>query len=157
MKDQLYVSLDLLGSLPQAVVISVGEQIIAGVITLVKSHRDVIKYVNILCPAPDRCLIVIRSQTEWALVFALIRMTMVQPEASRQSFDLLISLSCEGPEQCVGADNFVGIINLLDEYATAAGVVAERAQRDSRVSAVQSPQYVLHVVRSSRSDIPLET
>ena len=46
MKDQLYVSLDLLGSLPQPVVLSVGEQIIAGLVTLVKTHRDVITYVR---------------------------------------------------------------------------------------------------------------
>ena len=87
-----------------------------------------------------------RSQTEWALVFALIRMTMVQPEASRQSFDLLMSLASEGPEQCVRADNIVGIVNLLDEYATAASFVAEREQRDRRSSTVHSPQYVLITV-----------
>ena len=47
MRDQLYLSLDLLGSLPQSVVISVGEQVMSGVVTLVKSYREVIMYVHI--------------------------------------------------------------------------------------------------------------
>lgn len=71
-----------------------------------------------------------------------MRNTMVQPEASRQSFDLLLALATEGPGQCVRPDNFVGIINLLDEYATAAGNAAEREQKDRRASSIQSPQYV---------------
>ena len=80
------------------------------------------------------------SQTEWALVFALMRMAMAQPEASRQSFDLLLSLTTEGAEQCVHSDNFVGVVNLLDEFASAAGAVAERERREKRGSNTQSPQ-----------------
>jgi brefeldin A-resistance guanine nucleotide exchange factor 1 len=143
MRDQLYVSLDLLGSLPQPVVVSVGEQIISGVVTLVKSHRDVIVCVHEYHISAKAHSLYCRSHTEWALVFALMRMAMAQPEASRQSFDLLLSLTSEGPDQCVHADNFVGIINLLDEYATTAGSVAERQQKERRSSNAQSPQCVL--------------
>jgi brefeldin A-resistance guanine nucleotide exchange factor 1 len=51
---------------------------------------------------------VLRSQTEWNLVLALIRSTMAHPEAARLSFELIQALTEEGPDNAVVLDNFLG-------------------------------------------------
>ncbi|KAF9518905.1 hypothetical protein BS47DRAFT_1379647 [Hydnum rufescens UP504] len=56
LRDQLYIALDLLGSLPPVIVSAVAEQLTAGIALIIKQHRDVIS-----------------SSTEWGLVFALIK------------------------------------------------------------------------------------
>ncbi|KAF5372839.1 hypothetical protein D9758_001701 [Tetrapyrgos nigripes] len=114
-RDQIYLSLDLLSDLPTTIMNSVAEQIIAGVILLVQKHRDII-----------------RSQTEWNLVFALVRFTLSHPEAARQSFDLVSSLVVDGPEQLVTGDNFAGLVTLLDDFATNASISIESQQRQGR-------------------------
>lgn len=43
MRDQLYISLDLLANLPVQVVNHVGEQIVLGLVSLTNAHRDVIR------------------------------------------------------------------------------------------------------------------
>ena len=43
LRDQIYVSFDLISGLPQSVVSSVGEQVVAGVILIVQKHRDIIR------------------------------------------------------------------------------------------------------------------
>ncbi|KAL5490206.1 GEA2 [Sanghuangporus weigelae] len=134
LRDQLYVSLDLIGSLPASVATSVGEQIIAGVVELVKSHRNII-----------------RSQTEWGLVFALMRSSMRQPAASRHVFELLTTLVADGPEQCVSSDNFAGLVSLLDEYASAAGSAAENAGQRDRRRESEAPLYELAIQRGKQS------
>lgn len=111
-----------MGSLPPSVTSSVGEQVITGVIQLVKLHRGII-----------------RSQTEWGLVFALMRSSMRQPAASRQSFELLTALVADGPEQCVSTDNFAGLVNLLDDYASAAGSAVENAGNRDRRKGSETP------------------
>ncbi|KAJ7093181.1 hypothetical protein C8R44DRAFT_835540 [Mycena epipterygia] len=115
LRDQIYVSLDILSCLPPSVATSVAEQIVAGVLLLVQNHKDIIS-----------------SQTEWNLVFALLRSTISHPEAARPSFELLTSLVSDGPNQTVTIDNFSGLLNLLDEFATGAGVVAEGHQHQGR-------------------------
>lgn len=94
---------------------SVAEQIIAGVLLLVQNHKDIIS-----------------SQTEWNLVFGLLRSTILHPEAARPSFELITSLVSDGPEQTVTIDNFSGLLALLDDFATTAGVVAEDQHRQGR-------------------------
>jgi len=108
MRDQLYISLDLLANLPVQVVNHVGEQIVLGLVSLANAHRDVIS-----------------SQTEWNMVFALTRNAMRQPAALRIAFDLAVSLSSDGPEQCVTIDNFSGLVGLLDEFAVSANQAIE--------------------------------
>ncbi|KAF8184945.1 Sec7-domain-containing protein [Mycena galopus ATCC 62051] len=115
LRDQIYISFDLLSCLPPSVATSVGEQIVSGVILLVQNHREIIS-----------------SQTEWNLVFALLRTTISHPEAARPSFELLTALVSDGPEQTVTLDNFNGLLNLLDDFATAAGTVAENRHQQGR-------------------------
>jgi hypothetical protein len=72
------------------------------------------------------------SQTEWNLIFALIRSTISHPEAARLSFDLITGLASDGPEQLVTADNFSGLITVLDDFATTAGTSTESQQHQGR-------------------------
>ena len=91
------------------------EQVAAGIILIVSKHKEIIS-----------------SQTEWHLVFALLRSTIPHPEASRQSFELIEALVADGPGQRITVDNYGGIIAVLDEYATAAGVVTDSQQQGRR-------------------------
>ncbi|KAI5124326.1 hypothetical protein M0805_008933 [Coniferiporia weirii] len=122
LRDQLYVSLDLLGSLPTSITVSVGEQVMAGLVVLVRTRRDII-----------------RSQTEWGLVFALMRSAMKQSAASRQSFELLLSLVSDGAEQCVTVDNFGGLVSILENYASAAGSAVEDSGQHDKRKGAESP------------------
>ncbi|KAF8636714.1 hypothetical protein AX17_003517 [Amanita inopinata Kibby_2008] len=122
LRDQVYVSFDLLSGLPSSIASSVGEQVAAGVILIIQKHREIIG-----------------SATEWNLVFALIRSTMPHPEASRLSFDLISSLTSEGPTQHIMLDNFSGLILILDEFATAAGILTETQHyRNRRIEPLTS-------------------
>jgi len=71
---------------------------------------------------------IISSQTEWNLVFALIRSTISHPEAARVSFELVAHLASDGPDQFVTVDNFGGLITLLDDFATSASLSVEMQQ-----------------------------
>ncbi|PBK77654.1 Sec7-domain-containing protein [Armillaria solidipes] len=115
LRDQIYVSFDLLSGLTPAIANSVAEQVISGVILIVQKHRDVIS-----------------SQTEWNLVFALVRSTISHPEAARLSFELVTSLVADGPQQFITVDNFSGLITLLDEFASIAGTSVQSQQHGRR-------------------------
>ncbi|KIJ34647.1 hypothetical protein M422DRAFT_782793 [Sphaerobolus stellatus SS14] len=119
MRDQLYLALDVVGSLPPSVLNGVAEQVVAGVILIVQRYRRMI-----------------RSQTEWALVFSLVRKTMAHPEASKHSFGLVQDLASDKPEDSVTPDSFVGLIAVLDDFALAAGASLEgQKRRDKRIPA----------------------
>lgn len=91
---------------------SVAEQIMSGLILIVQNHREVIS-----------------SQTEWNIVLALVRSSISNLEAARASFDLIQRLTTDGPEQCISADNIVGLVAVLDDFAAAAGIMAEVEQQ----------------------------
>ncbi|KAI0273816.1 hypothetical protein BC834DRAFT_855713 [Gloeopeniophorella convolvens] len=115
LRDQIYLSFDLLGGLPPPVASSVAEQIISGLVLIVQNHRGVIS-----------------SQTEWNIVLALVRAGVSNLEAARVSFEFIEQLVADGPEQCVNADNVPGLVAVLDDFATAAGVAAEVEQQHAR-------------------------
>ncbi|KAJ7684708.1 hypothetical protein DFH06DRAFT_1355274 [Mycena polygramma] len=127
LRDQIYISLDLLSCLPHPVATSVAQQIVAGVLLLVQNHRDIIS-----------------SQTEWNLVFGLLRSTITHPEAARPSFELITSLVSDGPDQTVTIDNFSGLLNLLDDFASSAGALVEgqhhQGRRQEPLTSANSPQ-----------------
>ncbi|KAJ6547119.1 Sec7-domain-containing protein [Mycena capillaripes] len=126
LRDQIYISFDLLSCLPPSVATSVAEQVVAGVLLLVQNHKDIIS-----------------SQTEWNLVFGLLRSTISHPEAARLSFELITGLVSDGPDQIVTIDNFSGLLNLLEEFATSAGAVAEnqlhQRRRQEPLTSANSP------------------
>ncbi|KAF9049397.1 Sec7-domain-containing protein [Hymenopellis radicata] len=127
LRDQLYVSFDLLAGLKPVIANSVAEQIISGLVLIVQKHQSVI-----------------RSQTEWNLVFVLMRSTISHPEASRLSFDLITNLVSEGPEQHVSPDNLPGLVQLLDDFVSTAGLTIEnqqhRGRRRDATTATSTPQ-----------------
>jgi brefeldin A-resistance guanine nucleotide exchange factor 1 len=45
LRDQVYVSFDLLSGLPPPIASSVGEQVVAGLILIIQKHRDIIRSV----------------------------------------------------------------------------------------------------------------
>ncbi|CAE6427640.1 unnamed protein product [Rhizoctonia solani] len=114
LRDQIYISLDTLGGLPPMVFNAVTEQIVAGLALLVQEHPTIIS-----------------SQTEWALVFSLLRGSIANTEASKTAHDLLIQIAST-PER-VSSDNVNGLITSLEEFAIAAGSsVAGKRQRQAR-------------------------
>jgi brefeldin A-resistance guanine nucleotide exchange factor 1 len=44
MRDQLYLSLDLLGSLPSASLNGVSEQVMGGIVNLIGTHEGLVRY-----------------------------------------------------------------------------------------------------------------
>ncbi|TFK42763.1 Sec7-like domain is implicated in guanine nucleotide exchange function [Crucibulum laeve] len=115
LRDQIYLSFDLLAGLPSSIANSVGEQVAAGVILIIQQHRDIIG-----------------SQTEWNLVFALLRSTIPHPEAARISFDLISTLIDAGPDQPLTVDNFSGLVTVLDDFASTAGAMTENHRHKGR-------------------------
>lgn len=125
------MSLDLLSGLPSDVAASVAEQIVVGVISLVQKYREIIRCAwRMLLHCC--CLYLLRSQTEWKLVFALLRSTISHSEAAKLSFNLLNSLVIDGPGQLVTMDNFSALVTLLNDFATLAGSTVEAHQNQGR-------------------------
>ncbi|KAI0374734.1 Sec7-domain-containing protein [Pilatotrama ljubarskyi] len=120
LRDQIYLSFDLLARLPPAVASSVAEQVVTGLTLILQQHRDIV-----------------HSQTEWNVVFALLRSTISHPEAARQSFEILSSIA-SGPEELVTADNFLGLVNALDEFATVAGIAVDAQQQGRRTQSLNA-------------------
>lgn len=48
------------------------------------------------------------------------------------SFDLITSIASDGSDQLVTVDNFPGLITLLDDFATIAGMASEGRQQKGR-------------------------
>ncbi|KAG9102674.1 GDP/GTP exchange factor for ARF [Ceratobasidium sp. 370] len=109
LRDQIYISFDILGGLPPVVFSATAEQTVAGLALLVQEHPTIVS-----------------SQTEWALVFGLMRRSIVNPEAARVSLELLVQLASTPGR--VTPDNISGLITSLEDFAATAGngVVAKR-------------------------------
>ncbi|RPD79920.1 Sec7-domain-containing protein [Lentinus tigrinus ALCF2SS1-7] len=125
LRDQIYLSFDLLARLPPTIESAVAEQVVAGLTLILQQHRDIV-----------------RSQTEWNVVFALLRSTISHPEASRQAFEILAGLAVENNQELVTPDNFIGLVNALDDFATAAGIAVDAQQQGRRtqsLAAANSP------------------
>ncbi|BEJ15721.1 hypothetical protein CspHIS471_0503260 [Cutaneotrichosporon sp. HIS471] len=106
LRDQLYLALDVLRSLPSSVLNAVSEQLMAGVAKILEKDSGVVK-----------------SQTEWGLIIALFRATVAHPEASKVTLAIVQKMATGG-EPGLSPDNFAGVVALLDEFATAAGAAA---------------------------------
>jgi brefeldin A-resistance guanine nucleotide exchange factor 1 len=127
LRDQLYIALDVLRSLPSSVLNAVSEQLMAGVAKILEKDSGVVK-----------------SQTEWGLIIALFRATVAHPEASKVTLAIVQKMATGG-EPGLSADNFAGVVALLDEFATAAGAAAagrhqmSRRRSDGAVAATLGP------------------
>lgn len=69
-----------------------------------------------------------RSQTEWGLITALFRATVAHPEASKVTLELVQKTTSGVVGSGLTADNYQGMVAILDEFATAAGAAAMRVQ-----------------------------
>lgn len=121
LRDQIYVSFDLLAGLPPQTAGAVAEQIAAGLALVLSKYAGII-----------------RSQTEWNIVFALMKSTIHHTEASRQTFELVETLVSDGPDSRVTMDNFPGLVTVLDEYATVASLATEAQQQGRRTQALNA-------------------
>ncbi|KAK8865894.1 hypothetical protein IAR55_001042 [Kwoniella newhampshirensis] len=129
LRDQLYIALDVLRSLPSTVLNAVSEQLMAGVARILEKDTTVIK-----------------NHTEWNLVIALFRATVAHPEASKVTLAIVqkMATSSNGsgrPE--LTPDNYAGVVALLDEFATAAGAAVAGRQQQHRRSSSIGPQATL--------------
>lgn len=121
LRDQVYVAFDLLTGLPPTISNLVGEQVVSGLILVIQKHKDII-----------------RSQTEWNLIFALIRSTLAHAEAARMSFELIEALAAEGPDNSVSLDNFLGLLTVLDDFASSASTLQEQQNKGRRAEPLSS-------------------
>ena len=124
MRDQLYLALDVLRSLPSTVLNAVSEQLITGIARILEKDSSVV-----------------RSQTEWGLIIALFRATVAHPEASKVTLSIVQKVATGKDGLELSGDNFGGVVALLDEFATAAGAAAAGRQQQNRRSSgnAQSP------------------
>lgn len=86
---------------------------------------------------------IVRSQTEWNVIFALLRSTISHTEASRQSFDILSSLA-QSTQGLVTIDNYTGLVNAFDEFATAASVAVDAQQQGRRSQTLTAARSALY-------------
>ncbi|KAF9239676.1 hypothetical protein BU15DRAFT_87976 [Melanogaster broomeanus] len=125
LRDQLYISLDLIANLPPPVANSVAEHVVAGVSLILQQDA------------------IASTQTEWNLIFAALRSTISNPEAARSTFNLITSLASEGQAHRVTPDNFLGLLSVLDGFATAAGTSMQiqppRPRRTQQQPSMESP------------------
>jgi len=110
----------------------VGEQVVAGVILIVQKHREIIRSLPWLSFRFLIDTLMSRSQTEWNLFFAIIRSNIPHSEGARMSFDFITTVTTDGPDQLITGDNFVGLVTVLDDFATVAGISTESKQAQGR-------------------------
>jgi brefeldin A-resistance guanine nucleotide exchange factor 1 len=104
MRDQVFLALDSLQMLPQPMMSILSEQIAAGLSRILVENPQAI-----------------RSATEWNLVFALWSATAAKEEAAVTSFSLISQLAAGQLAIGLNADNFVGFVRVLNDFATVAG------------------------------------
>jgi len=116
LRDQLYIALDVLRSLPSTALNAVSEQLMAGVARILEKDSTVVK-----------------SQTEWGLIIALFRATVSHPEASKVTLTIVQKMAQGGGDgPGLSIDSYAGVVALLDEFATAAGAAAAGRQQRRR-------------------------
>ncbi len=111
LRDQVYVALDVIRSLPSSVLNAVAEQLMSGVAKILEKDQTVV-----------------RSRTEWGLITTIFRATVSHPEASKVTLTLVQQMAQGSLGNGVTVDNYAGIVAILDEFATAAGAAASRQQ-----------------------------
>jgi golgi-specific brefeldin A-resistance guanine nucleotide exchange factor 1 len=73
------------------------------------------------------------------------------------SFDLITTITSDGPDQLITGDNFVGLVTILDDFATVAGTSTESKQvKGRRNEPLTSSKYVDYT-KISRHDLDLHS
>ena len=73
-----------------------------------------------------------RSPTEWGLVLALVRGSISHPEASKVALVLVEKVIAGESGPGVTADNFGGLVAILQDFAGFGGVSAANKQQRGR-------------------------
>ena len=74
----------------------------------------------------------LRSPTEWGLVLALVRGSISHPEASKVALELVEKVVAGESGPGVTADNFGGLVAILQDFAGFGGVSAAGRQQRGR-------------------------
>jgi brefeldin A-resistance guanine nucleotide exchange factor 1 len=67
-------------------------------------------------------------------VTALFRATVAHPEASKVTLELVQKMATGAVGRGPSADNYLGIVEVLDEFSTSAGAAASRLQVSRRAN-----------------------
>ncbi|KAG0329161.1 GDP/GTP exchange factor for ARF [Dissophora globulifera] len=108
MNREVLDALDLLLGLPIDVVPEVAEQMMAGVLMLLK--------------ADSSC---VRPNLNWDVLFALLSSTSNHPEAAKYSFEAISMFVAENDGENVSVENYADCVDLLIRFAAAGAVGAE--------------------------------
>ncbi|KAG0371001.1 GDP/GTP exchange factor for ARF [Gamsiella multidivaricata] len=112
MSKQVLDALDLLLGLPIDVVPEVAEQMMAGVLTLLKADTSCV-----------------RPNLNWDVLFALLSSTSNHPEAAKYSFEAISMFVAENGGGNVSVENYADCVDLLIRFAAAGAVGAESVMR----------------------------
>ncbi|GJJ73716.1 golgi-specific brefeldin A-resistance guanine nucleotide exchange factor 1 [Entomortierella parvispora] len=110
MSKEVLDALDLLLGLPIDVVPEVAEQMMAGVLNLLK--------------ADSSC---VRPNLNWDVLFALLSSTSNHPEAAKYSFEAISMFVAENDGENVSVENYADCVDLLIRFAAAGAIGAEGA------------------------------
>ncbi|KAF9398812.1 GDP/GTP exchange factor for ARF, partial [Mortierella sp. AD011] len=108
MNKEVLDALDLLLGLPIDVVPEVAEQMMAGVLTLLKADTSCV-----------------RPNLNWDVLFALLSSTSNHPEAAKYSFEAISMFVAESDGENVSVENYADCVDLLIRFAAAGAVGAE--------------------------------
>ncbi|KAI8601707.1 hypothetical protein EDD21DRAFT_373786 [Dissophora ornata] len=112
MSKEVLDALDLLLGLPIDVVPEVAEQMMAGVLTLLKADTSCV-----------------RPNLNWDVLFALLSSTSNHPEAAKYSFEAISMFVAENDGENVSVENYADCVDLLIRFAAAGAVGAEGAMK----------------------------
>ncbi|KAG0227252.1 GDP/GTP exchange factor for ARF [Mortierella sp. GBA43] len=108
MDKEVLDALDLLLALPIDVVPEVAEQMMAGVLTLLKADTSCV-----------------RPNLNWDVLFALLSSTSNHPEAAKYSFEAITMFVAEKDGENVSVENYADCVDLLIRFAAAGAVGAD--------------------------------
>ncbi|KAI5983797.1 hypothetical protein EDD15DRAFT_2485980, partial [Pisolithus albus] len=136
LRDQVYLSLDIIANLPPAVANSVAEHVTAGVSLILQREG------------------IVSTQTEWNVIGATLRTTISHSEAARYTFSLVANITSEVEGQKVTQNNFPCLVAILDDFATAAGASIRTQPQKSR-RALYQPATESPIVERGRKAVDL--
>ena len=108
MNKEVLDALDLLLGLPIDIVPEVAEQMMAGVLTLLKADTSCV-----------------RPNLNWDVLFALLSSTSNHPEAAKYSFEAISMFVAESGGENVSVENYADCVDLLIRFAAAGAVGAD--------------------------------
>jgi golgi-specific brefeldin A-resistance guanine nucleotide exchange factor 1 len=104
--EKVFASLNVLSSLPQETLMNVAEQLMAGMLLLIKTDPSIVL-----------------RYSKWETILHLLSSTSMHPDAAKYSYEASCILVNESPDSNVSIDNFGECVDLLISFSVAAGGV----------------------------------